>query len=99
VTRMIVDNVVGQCKTESSQKPVPVHPLLTDAMLKWRERCRCKKPDVCVFASRLHRGRKPCRGQAILRQYVRPRRSLPISRSVLAGTPFATMPNAGLRRM
>lgn len=28
VTRSIVYGVVGPCKTESSQKPVPVHPLL-----------------------------------------------------------------------
>ena len=72
VTRSIVDSVVGQCKTESSQKPVPVHPLLADALLKWREHSRYQKPEDWVFASRLHRGRKPCWGQAILRQYVRP---------------------------
>ena len=72
VTRSIVDNVVGQCKTESSQKPVPVHPLLADALLQWREHCRYQRAEDWVFASRLHRGRKPCWGQAILRQYVRP---------------------------
>src|SRR5664279_2508450 len=72
VTRSIVDNVVGQCKTESSQKPVPVHPLLADALLQWREHCLYQKTEDWVFASRLHKGRKPCWGQAILRQYLRP---------------------------
>lgn len=72
VTRSIVDGVVGHCKTESSQKPVPVHPLLADALLRWRERCRYQKAEDWVFASRLHSGRKPCWGQVILRQYVRP---------------------------
>jgi integrase len=36
VTRSIVYGVVGPCKTESSQKPVPVHPLLADALSDWR---------------------------------------------------------------
>jgi hypothetical protein len=37
VTRSIVYGVVGPCKTESSQKPVPVHPLLADALSDWRK--------------------------------------------------------------
>lgn len=32
VTRSIAYGVVGSCKTESSQKPAPVHPVLTDAL-------------------------------------------------------------------
>ena len=36
VTRSIVYGVVGPCKTESSQKPAPVHPLLADALTKWK---------------------------------------------------------------
>ncbi|HJY89899.1 MAG TPA: tyrosine-type recombinase/integrase, partial [Candidatus Acidoferrum sp.] len=35
VTRSIVCGVVGPCKTESSQKPVPVHPTVLDALAKW----------------------------------------------------------------
>src|SRR6516162_6868727 len=37
VTRSIVYGVVGSCKTESSQKPVPVHPLVADSLLGWRK--------------------------------------------------------------
>ncbi|MBV8893177.1 MAG: tyrosine-type recombinase/integrase [Acidobacteria bacterium] len=37
VTRSIVYGVVGPCKTESSQKPVPVHPLVADAILARRK--------------------------------------------------------------
>src|ERR1700720_441738 len=33
VTRSIVYGVVGPCKTESSQRPVPIHPILTEALL------------------------------------------------------------------
>jgi integrase len=72
VTRSIVYGVVGPCKTESSQKPVPVHPLLADALSDWRKQCAYTKPDDWVFASRRYRGRSPYWGQAILRKYVRP---------------------------
>src|SRR5215472_3026441 len=72
VTRSIVYGVTGPCKTESSQKPVPLHPLLTDALLEWRQLCVFNKPEDWVFASRRTRGRRPYWGQAILRKYVRP---------------------------
>ena len=62
VTRSIVYGVVGPCKTESSQKPVPVHPLFADALSDWRKQC----------AYTNHRGRRPYWGQAILRKYLRP---------------------------
>ena len=71
-TRSIVYGVVGPCKTESSQKPVPVHPLVADALLAWRKQSTYVGPDDWVFASRRHRGRHPFWGQAILRKYVRP---------------------------
>jgi len=72
VTRSIVYGVVGPCKTEPSQKPVPVHPLLADALSDWRKQCAYTKPDDWVFASKRHRGRRPYWGQAILRKYLRP---------------------------
>jgi integrase len=72
VTRSIVYGVVGPCKTEASQKPVPVHPRLADALSDWRKQCVYTKPDDWVFASRRYRGRRPYWGQAILRKYVRP---------------------------
>jgi len=65
VTRSIVCGVVGPCKTESSQKPVPVHPLLIETLLKWKEQQHYRKPDDWVFASKRHRGRRPFWGQAI----------------------------------
>jgi integrase len=72
VTRSIVYGAVGTCKTESSQKPVPIHPLLAESLLEWRKHCIAIKPDDWVFASKRSRGRKPYWGQAILRKYVRP---------------------------
>jgi integrase len=72
VIRSIVYGVVGPCKTESSQKPVPVHPTLADALIQWRKRCTYIKPEDWVFASKRYRGRRPYWGQAILRKYIRP---------------------------
>ena len=72
VTRSIVCGVVGPCKTESSQKPVPVHPTVLETLGEWKQVCRYNKPDDWVFASSRHRGRKPIWGQAILRRYSRP---------------------------
>jgi integrase len=72
VIRSVVYGVVGPCKTESSQKPVPLHPVLADALLEWSKCCRYTKPDDWVFASNRYRGRRPFWGQAILRKYIRP---------------------------
>jgi integrase len=73
VTRSIVCGVVGPCKTESSQKPVPIHPLIVEALLLWREHQSHRKPDDWVFASGRRRGRHPYWGQTILRKYIRPK--------------------------
>ena len=72
VTRFIVCGVVGPCKTESSQKPVPLDPHVADTLSKWKEKCRYRKPGDWVFASARHRGRTPYWGPAILRKYIQP---------------------------
>lgn len=72
VTHSVVFGVVGRCKTESSQRPVPLHPLLGEALLNWRRTCKFTGTDDWVFASRLHKGRRPYWGAVILRKYIRP---------------------------
>ena len=72
VTRSIAYGVVGRCKTEASQKPVPVHSILAEELAQWRDRCRYREPDDWVFANEHHRGRHPYWGQAILRGIIRP---------------------------
>lgn len=73
VTRSIVCGIVGPCKTESSQKPVPIHPVIVDALEKWKAHQRYRKLDDWIFASGCRRGRQPYWGQAILRKYIRPK--------------------------
>jgi integrase len=59
VTRSIGQNVIGICKTESSQKPVPAHDELVETLQQWRVQSRYKSPEDWLFASPVHRGRWP----------------------------------------
>jgi len=59
VTRSIVFQVVGPCKTEASQKPVPLDSRLAEALKMWREHTRYSKVEDWVFASPAARGRRP----------------------------------------
>jgi integrase len=59
VTRSIVMQAVGPCKTEASQKPVPLAPLPAKTLRAWRRYTRYKAPEDWVFASPHSNGRKP----------------------------------------
>ena len=72
VTRSIVNQVVGPCKTEASQKPVPLDPCLARALSGWRRRTLFRAPEDWIFASPHTRGRKPYRGQPLMRYYIQP---------------------------
>jgi integrase len=72
VTRSMVYGVVGPCKTESSQRPVPIHPILAEALLYWKRGAHYTQPNDWVFASKRYRGRRPIWGQAVLRKFIRP---------------------------
>ena len=82
ITRSIVCGVVGPCKTESSQKPVPVHPNMIETLLAWKERQQYHKPDDWVFAIKRYRGRKPYWGQAILRKFILPKPRNSVSKAL-----------------
>jgi len=49
----------GGPMTESSQKPVPLHPFVAKALLERRKQATYTKPDDWIFASRRHRGLTP----------------------------------------
>ena len=72
VTRSIVDQVVGPCKTEASQKPVPLDPCLAKALSRCRRRTRCRGPEDWIFASPHTGGRKPYRGWPLMRYCIQP---------------------------
>ena len=72
VIRSIVCGVEGRCKTESSQKPVPMHSQLAGLLMAWRGQCKFNRDDDWVFASRLRNGQKPYWGAAIMRHHIQP---------------------------
>jgi integrase len=72
VTRSIVQQVVGSCKTEASQKPVPLHDHLISALRGWHRRTPFRTPESWVFASPKKRGKTPYWGQQLLRHHIRP---------------------------
>ena len=72
VTRSIVMQKVGPCKTEASQKPIPLDPCLAKTMRRWRKQCKYRGPDDWIFASPEVGGLQPYWGQPIMRKLVRP---------------------------
>ena len=72
VTRSIVSQVVGICKTEASQKPVPLHESLAQALLEWRRHTSFRKREDWVFASPHSSGKHPYCAQAIMRYHIAP---------------------------
>ena len=72
VTRSIVSQVVGVCKTEASQKPVRLHESLAQALLEWRRHTSFRKREDWVFASPHSNGKRPYWAQPIMRYHVAP---------------------------
>jgi integrase len=72
VTRSIVDRVVGACKTESSQKPVPAHDGLIEVLRGWHHQTPYQSPESWVFASPQNEGRRPYLAQQIMRHHILP---------------------------
>jgi len=72
VTRSIVSQVVGVCKTEASQKPVRLHESPAQALLEWRRHTSFRKREDWVFASPHSNGKRPYWAQPIMRYHVAP---------------------------
>jgi integrase len=72
VTRSIVQQVVGSCKTEASQKAIPLDEALTEALIDWRRQTPYKEAHHWIFASPDSGGKNPYWGQQLIRRHVRP---------------------------
>lgn len=72
VIRSIVMQVVGPCKTEASQKPIPMDSSLAEALKVWQTQSEFTAPNDWVFASLKLRGRRPYWGQSLMRHTIRP---------------------------
>jgi integrase len=71
VLRSIVKQA-GPCKTEASQKPVPLDPRLVPTLRAWRRYAHFRQPTDWVFASSATQGRLPFWGQTLMRHFIRP---------------------------
>src|SRR6266852_3256779 len=72
VQRSIYRNVVGNCKTEASKKPVPMDPILASELWAWKQHSSYNQPYDWVFASPRTRGKNPYWPDIILTRIVRP---------------------------
>lgn len=70
--KITVRGWVGEPKTSASAAPVPMHPLLGEAMLRWRVETPYAGESDWVFASFKLRGKQPREGNMIGADYLRP---------------------------
>ncbi len=64
--------VVGELKTEASQKTIPLDPELASAILEWRYLSPFNRPGDWVFASPEMEGQQPYWPENLLRRHIRP---------------------------
>lgn len=72
VTRSVVDQAVGKCKTEASQKPVVIDENIVRALVAWRQENTYTGPDDWVWASPHRRGKQPLWLSTIMRYFIQP---------------------------
>ena len=72
VQRSIYMNVVDDCKTEASKRPVPMDPLLAAELWAWKQHSSYSQPYDWVFASPRTNGKNPYWPDILLSRVVRP---------------------------
>jgi integrase len=72
VTRSIWHQVVGDCKTEASAKPVPLDSYMAEDLLRWRRQSPYPMDDDWVFASPAKKGKQPYWPDNLMKRYIKP---------------------------
>lgn len=72
VLRSCVRNRFGNTKTESSRRPVPLHPFVLSALMEWREQSLYKSDADFLFPSVRLNGKKPLSPDSLLKRSIRP---------------------------
>jgi site-specific recombinase XerD len=72
VLRSCVRNRFGNTKTESSCRPVPLHPVVLNALMDWRARSRYASEVDFLFPSIRLNGTKPLSPDSLLQRSIRP---------------------------
>ena len=72
ILRSCVRNRIGKTKTESSCRPVPLHPLVLHALLEWRAKSAYAEKLDFLFPSPRFKGKRPLSPDCILEKNIRP---------------------------
>ena len=72
ITRSCFRNVFGETKTECSRRPVPLHPLVLNALLQWKRKSLYRGEGDFLFASTRLNGLKPLSPDSLLKKSIRP---------------------------
>ena len=72
ITRSIVKQVVGPCKTEAAQKPMPLDRHIAQKLLAWRQSTPYRQAEDWIFASMETDGKLPYWAATLMREYIRP---------------------------
>jgi integrase len=70
--RSIVKQHVGKLKTEASDKPMPLSPLLIRDLLQWRQETPYANDADYVFASSVKKGKQPLWMAVMMRDHIQP---------------------------
>jgi site-specific recombinase XerD len=72
VTRSIWHQVVGDCKTEATAKPVSLDSYMAEDVRRWRRQSAYQMIDDYVFASESMRGRQAYWPDNLMKRHIRP---------------------------
>lgn len=72
ITRSVVDQQVGNCKTEASRKPVVIDEHISSVLLAWRQESLYTGHEDWVWASPQRKGNQPLWLSTIMRYYIQP---------------------------
>jgi len=72
ILRSCVRNRFGKTKTEASRRPVPLHPLVLNALLNWRKKSPHATELDFLFPSTRFKGSNPLSPDSVLEKSIRP---------------------------
>ncbi len=72
VTRSIWHQVVGDCKTEASAKPVPLDSYMAEDLFRWRRQSPYPMNHDWVFASPTTKGKQPYWPDNLMKRHIKP---------------------------
>ena len=72
IRRSIFAGIVGKCKTQNSNKPLPLADYVARELRTWQEKSRHNAPEDFIFASSSQEGKLPFSPNYLLQKIIRP---------------------------